>query len=406
MTLSWWDPANQMTLIRGAAPPRSGWLPMIAAGLLFFCFPPLSINAQEIDTPAKYAYLIDLSSDTVLLNKSAEVPSAPASMSKMMTVLMLLERLKAGTLKLDDTFPVSEEAWRKGGSKMFVKLGSRVRVDQLLRGIIVQSGNDACIVVAEGLAGSEAAFAAEMTARAKELGLENSNFINSTGWPDPDHVMSAKDLALLAQVLIRNFPDFYPLFSEKSYDYNGIMQSNRNPLLSDEVGADGLKTGHTEASGYGLTASAKRQSANGIERRLILVLNGLESTSQRAREAERLLEWGFRSFDSYSLFQGKQIVEHAPVWLGDRESVPLVLEDPLTVTLSGAARKEMKVSIRYDAPIPAPVHRGDKVGELTVTAPGIAPITRPLVADAAVAPLGPVGRVLALTQHWLGNILP
>lgn len=406
MTLSWWPQANQMTFIPGAGFPRVARLSAIAAGLFFSCLLPLNSYAQAIDTSAKYAYLIDLSSDMVLLDKAADIPTAPASMSKMMTVLMLLERLKAGTLKLDDTFPVSEEAWRKGGSKMFVKLGSRVRIDQLLQGIIVQSGNDACIVVAEGLAGSEAAFAAEMTARAKELGLENSHFTNSTGWPDPGHVMSAKDLAVLAEIIIRKFPDFYPLFSEQSYEYNGITQSNRNPLLSDEVGADGLKTGHTEASGYGLTASAKRQSSNGIERRLILVLNGLDSTNQRAREAERLLEWGFRSFDAYPLFQENQIVEHAPVWLGDRESVPLVLEAPLTVTLSGAARKEMRVSIRYDAPIPAPVQRGDKVGQLTVTAPGIDPIIRPLVADAAVAPLGPLGRVLALTQHWLGNILP
>jgi D-alanyl-D-alanine carboxypeptidase (penicillin-binding protein 5/6) len=396
MTLSWSRPADAMTCFYRRA--RDSAAAMLAA-VLVVCWAGAA-PAQQIDTPAAFGYLTDLSSNTVLLDKSASTPTAPASMSKMMTVLMMLERLKAGTLKLDDTFPVSEKAWRKGGSKMFVELGSRVRVDELLRGIIVQSGNDACIVVAEGLSGSESAFAAEMTARAKELGLEDSNFLNSTGWPEDGHVMSARDLARLAQILIEDYPEYYPLFSETAYEYNNISQRNRNPLLSDEIGADGLKTGHTEDSGYGLTASAVRDG-----RRLILVLNGLESTAQRAQEAERLLEWGFRSFDSYALFEGGQVVEHAPVWLGDQESVPLVLEEPLTVTLNRAARKDMKVAIRYDAPVPAPIARGDRLGVLTVTAPGIDPIERPLVAGAPVEALGPVGRVLGLTQHWLGNIL-
>ncbi len=402
MMLSWWHQVSLLTRIPDRLTVRSATLGLLGFALILGG----SVRAQSIDTPAKFAYLLDLSSDTVLLNKAADISTAPASMSKMMTVLMMLERIKAGTLKLDDTFPVSEKAWRKGGSKMFVKLGSRVRVDQLLRGIIVQSGNDACIVVAEGLSGSEAAFAAEMTVRAKELGLEHSNFVNSTGWPDPGHIMSAKDLATLARILIEKYPSFYSMFSEKEYEYNNIKQANRNPLLSDEIGADGLKTGHTEVSGYGLTASAQRDSPKLGPRRLILVLNGLETEGQRAREAERLLEWGFRSFESFPLFQGKQIVEHAPVWLGDWESVPLVLGAPLTVTLSHAARKDMKVSIRYDAPVPAPIRKGDRIGVLTVAAPGIEPIERPLIADEAVEALGPVGRVLGLTQHWLGNILP
>ncbi len=396
MTLSWSHPVNGMPRLYDRI--RHGAAAVLATVLLFCWAAPAA--AQQIDIPAPFGYLIDLSSNTVLLDKAADTPTAPASMSKMMTVLMVLERLKAGTLKLDDTFPVSEKAWRKGGSKMFVKVGTRVRVDELLMGIIVQSGNDACIVVAEGLSGSESAFAAEMTARAKELGLENSSFVNSTGWPEDGHVMSAKDLARLARILIEDYPEYYPLFAETAYEYNDIPQRNRNPLLSDEIGADGLKTGHTEASGYGLTASAERDG-----RRLILVLNGLESVTQRAQEAERLLEWGFRSFESYALFDGGQVVEHAPVWLGDQESVPLVLEDPLTVTLNRTARKEMKVAIRYDAPIPTPIARGDRLGVLTVTAPGIDPIERPLIAGTPVEPLGPVGRVLGLTQHWLGNIL-
>jgi serine-type D-Ala-D-Ala carboxypeptidase (penicillin-binding protein 5/6) len=358
-------------------------------------------HAQAIDTPAQFAYLIDLSSNTVLLEKAADVPTAPASMSKMMTVLMVLERLKSGALKPDDTFPVSEKAWKKGGSKMFVKVDTRVRVDDLLRGIIVQSGNDACIVVAEGLAGSEEAFAEQMTAKARELGLINSHFVNATGWPDDGHLMSAKDLATLAHILIANYPQAYVMFSEKSFAYNGITQNNRNPVLSDEIGADGLKTGHTERSGYGLTASAKRG-----DRRLVLVLNGLESTSQRAQEAERLLEWGFRSFEGITLFKAQDKVEEAPVWLGERASVPLVIAERLAITLPQQAKRQLQVSIRYDAPIPSPVQKGQVVGKLTVTAPGMEPVERPLIAGADVSPLGPVGRVLALTQHWLARVLP
>ena len=373
-----------------------------AAALVYLALAiPAGASAQYVDTPAKFAYLIDLSSETVLLEKHADVPTAPASMSKMMTVLMLLERIENGTLSLDDTFPVSERAWRKGGSKMFVKVGTRVSVGDLLRGIIVQSGNDACIVVAEGLSGSEAAFAAEMTARASELGMENSNFVNSTGWPDDGHEMSSRDLAKLARILIENHSVHYPMFSEKSFEYNDIRQRNRNPLLSDQIGADGLKTGHTERSGYGLTASAERKG-----RRLILVLNGLESSSQRAQEAERLLEWGFRSFDAHRLFEAGQVVEHAPVWLGDQETVPLILNDSLTVTLSRKARKGMQATIKYDAPIAVPISKGDVLGTLTVTAPDTDPVVRNLVAGASVEPLGPVGRVLGLTQHWLSRVLP
>jgi len=358
-------------------------------------------SAQSIETAAHFAYLVDLSSDTVLMEKNASAPTAPASMSKIMTVLMLFERLKAGTLAMHDTFPVSEAAWRKGGSKMFVKVGSRITVEDLLRGIIVQSGNDACIVVAEGLAGSEGAFAAEMTARAAELGLTDSNFVNATGWPDDSHVMSSRDLARLAEILIENYPEYYPLFAERSFEYNGIAQQNRNPLLSQNIGADGLKTGHTEASGYGLTVSAKRD-----DRRLVLVLNGLDSSAKRAREAERLLEWGFRSFDGYPLFTPGEVVEQAPVWLGDRRTVPLVLAEKLTVTLPRSARARMNVSVAYEAPIAAPIAKGRPIGALTVTAPGAAPVVRRLIAGADVEKLGPVGRILGLVEYWLDRLMP
>jgi serine-type D-Ala-D-Ala carboxypeptidase (penicillin-binding protein 5/6) len=360
-----------------------------------------SSQAQGIETPARFAYLVDLSSGAVLMEKDANIPTAPASMSKMMTVYMVLERLKAGTLSLDDTFPVSKKAWEKGGSKMFVKVDTRVRVEDLLRGIIIQSGNDACIVVAEGLAGSEVAFAAEMNTRARELGLQDSHFVNATGWPDEGHLMSARDLARLAQILVTEFPKFYPMFSELSFTYHVITQPNRNPVLSKDIGADGLKTGHTETSGYGLVASAKRG-----DRRLVLVMNGLESTSQRGREAERLLEWGFRSFEGVTLFKAQDRVDEAGVWLGERASVPLVLADRLAVTLPTQSRSQIQVIIRYDAPIPAPIRKGDRLGVLQVTAPGFETVERPLIAGADVGALGPVGRVLAVTQHWLASLLP
>ncbi len=372
-----------------------------AAALLLAWILPHQSTAQTVDTSAEFAYLIDLSSDTVLMEKKADVPTAPASMSKMMTVLMVFERLKSGTLSMDDTFPVSEKAWRKGGSKMFVEVGSRVSVEDLLRGIIVQSGNDACIVVAEGLAGSEAAFAAEMTARAQEIGLEDSYFTNSTGWPEDGHEMSARDLARVAGFLIEEYPDYYRMFAEKTFEYHDIRQSNRNPLLYDGTGADGLKTGHTEEAGYGLTASAKRG-----DRRLILVLNGMDSAETRAREAERLLEWGFRYFEAYPLFKTGQVVEHAPVWLGDRETVPMVLDQDLTVTLSRSARSGMEVSIRYEAPIASPVRKGNRIGTLVVTAPDTDPVERPLVAQSDVEALGPAGRVLRLARHWIGRWIP
>lgn len=350
--------------------------------------------AQAIDTPAEHAYLFDAKTGTVLLEKAAEEPMPPASMSKMMTVYMVFERLKEGSLKLQDTLPVSEKAWKKGGSKMFVEVGARVSVEDLLQGIVVQSGNDACIVVAEGLAGSEEAFAERMTERAKELGLEHSHFTNATGWPDPGHEMSSHDLAVLAERLIEDFPEYYEYFSEREFTYNGITQQNRNPLLGRMPGVDGLKTGHTEASGYGLTAAAERDG-----RRLILVVNGLDSERERARESERLLEWGFRNFEAYDLIRSGETVEEAGVWLGAASTVPLVLEEDLAVTLDHEARREMKVTVSFDGPIPAPIQEGQRLGTLRVEAAGAPPIERPLYAGADVERLGVVGRLGAAIRH-------
>jgi D-alanyl-D-alanine carboxypeptidase (penicillin-binding protein 5/6) len=355
--------------------------------------------AAAIETPARQAILLDMGTGAVLFEKNADELMPPASMSKLMTVYLLLERLRDGRLKMDDTLPVSEKAWREGGaasggSTMFLEPGTSVKVEDLIQGIIVQSGNDASIVVAEGLANDEAAFAKEMTKRGRELGLRNTVFRNATGWPDPEHLTTARDLALLAQRTIEDFPQYYHYYSEKEFTYNGIRQANRNPLLYKDLGADGLKTGHTEASGYGLTASARKG-----DRRLILVINGLKDVRDRTRESERLISWGFREFDNYALFKAGEEVSTAEVWLGKAENVALVVDRDLTVTLPNAARSEMKVSVAYDGPIPAPITEGDRLAVLKISAPGVETVEVPLVAGSSVEKLGFFGRLFAAVKH-------
>ncbi len=361
----------------------------------------VSAGAGAVETPATHAMLIDTSTGAVLMEKNADVAMAPASMSKLMTVHMVLERLQDGRLSLDDKFYVSENAWRKGGAKtggstMFLEPGMRVRVEDLLRGIIVQSGNDACIVVAEAISGTEAAFAEEMTIRARELGLTNAQFRNATGWPDPEHVMSSRDLAKLAETTITMFPEYYHYYSETNFVFNGISQPNRNPLLYKDMGADGLKTGHTVESGYGMTSSAVRGN-----RRLVLVLNGLVSKKMRSSESERLLEWGFREFDNYNLFSGGDVVTNAEVWLGKRATVPLVIESDLTLTLPKRARRKMKVTVDYISPVPAPVVAGQQLARLTISAPDVEPIEIPLVAGTGSEQLGLIGRLMAAVNYIL-----
>ena len=356
---------------------------------LFSFLPP----ALAIETIAEQAFLIDMTTGEVLCEKNAGQPMAPASMSKMMTAYMIFERLRDGSLTLEDTFTVSENAWRKGGAKsggstMFLEPGKRVKLEDLLRGIIVQSGNDACIVVAEALASSEAAFAEKMTVRAKELGLENTVFKNATGWPDPEHLTTAQDLALLAKRTITDFAEYYHYYAEKEFTYNTIRQINRNPLLYKNIDADGLKTGHTVESEYGLTASA----TNG-DRRLILVVNGLATKKDRSREPERLLNWGFRDFNNYRLFSAGEEVTEADVWLGKEDKVPLVIEREMLLTIARNARHKMKVTVTFENPIPAPIAKGDPVAKLVLTVPGRDKLEVPLLAGAAVERLGLFGRL-------------
>jgi D-alanyl-D-alanine carboxypeptidase (penicillin-binding protein 5/6) len=282
---------------------------------------------------------------------------------------------------------------------MFVHVGDRVRVEDLLRGVIIQSGNDACIVLAEGIGGSEEAFAELMTERACELGLTNSTFRNATGWPDPTHLMSVRDIAILSRHIIEDFPDFYPLFSEIEFTYNKIKQGNRNPLLYKNMNVDGLKTGHTEEAGYGLSASASRDG-----RRLILVVHGLAGVNERSQESERLIEWGFREFVNATIAKAGETIETAPVWQGAASEVPLTVASDVTVTLPRSARRKMTALVRFEGPLPAPVRKGDAIATLHVEAEGMPAMDIPLVAGADVAPLGMAGRLAANLRYlFLGS---
>lgn len=357
--------------------------------------------AFAFDTTAQYGVLMDAATGAVLWEKDGDVRMHPASMSKLMTLSMLFDALKSGTVKLTDEFPVSEHAWRAGGttsgsSTMFAQVGSRIPVEVLIQGIIVQSANDGCITVAEALKGSEPEFAAAMTERAKEIGLTDSTFANSTGWPDPNQMMTAHDLARLARHIIYDFPEYYHYFSEKEFTWNGIHQENRNPALYLDPTVDGLKTGHTEASGYGLVVSAKR---NG--QRLILVLNGMPTNKARAEESIRVLDWGFRSFKKYELFAKGAAVENAPVWQGTYAQVPLVAANDVSLIMTPDQRKGMKVTVSYSSPVKAPIAAGQQIGTLRIEAPDKPTQEIPLLAGASVDRLGIFGRAMNALKHMI-----
>ena len=362
--------------------------PIVGGVMLFASLCLAAPAAGGMETAAKQAYIVDLQTGAVLLDKDGNTPSPPASLSKLMTIYMVFEKLKRGELSLDDKFVVSRKAWKTGGSKMFVEVGKQVGVEDLLRGIIVQSGNDASIVLAEGLSGSEAAFVDAMNRKAREIGLGDSHFVNATGWPADNHMMSPKDVATLARRIIEEFPEYYPYFAEKSFRYNKIKQGNRNPLLYRDTGADGLKTGYTQASGYGLAASAIR---NG--RRIVMVLTGLPSARKRSLEARRLLGWAYQFFKNYTLFERGAVVEQADVWLGEEDTVPLVAESDIKISLPRASRRGLKVKVVYEGPVPAPIEKGVQIAKLVIAAPEFRTVEVPLAAGADISRLGMFGRL-------------
>ena len=363
----------------------STWL---AAALL------LAAPARAFDTTATSAWVYDVASSTVLMEKNADIPLPPASMSKLMTLTMLFEAVRDGRVTMDTTFPVSEKAWRMGGSKMFIEPADRPTVEELIKGIIINSGNDACVAVAEGLAGTEEAFARQMNQRAAELGLTHTHLTNSSGWPDPAHRMSMEDLGLLADYMVREFPELYEIFAETSFNYKDRVPSNarnRNPLLAigtSDWTADGLKTGHTQEAGYGLVGSAIQDG-----RRVIFVISGLQSDRARAEESERIVNWAFREFSMQTLVPAGATVVEAPVWLGSSSRVPLTTQNGVNVLIPAGAQDQVQVEVVYDGPIPAPISKGETVGRLVVTIPGSREAVTPLIADADVPEAGFVGRM-------------
>jgi len=355
----------------------------------------ISINAREY-------VLMDFHTGAVLAARNENERMPPSSMSKLMTTYMIFDALQSSRLSLDDELNVSANAWRKGGaasggSTMFLEPDTFAKVEDLLRGVIIQSGNDACIVLAEALSGSEENFAAEMTIKGKEIGLTNSNFSNATGLPDENHYMSAHDLAVLAKRMVLDFPEFYALYSETSFTYNGITQGNRNPLLYRiGSGADGLKTGHTDAAGYGLAASSIR---NG--RRLIMVANGMNSVRARDQESMKLMDWGFREFVNRQLFKAGDMVTDVEVWLGELATVPVGIREDVMITIPRADAQSLEVKVTYEGPVPAPIAKDSQIAALEVRAGSLTPMEFPLFSAAAADRLGFVGRLQAAASYLI-----
>ncbi len=326
----------------------------------FFSFL-LNYKVFSLDTIAKQAILYDYETKTIIFEKNSEELMSPSSMSKIMTIYYVFKKIKDGDLKLTDKFKVSKKAWKKGGSKMFVKVNTMVSVEDLIRGIIVQSGNDACIAIAEGISGSEAIFAEELNLLAKEIGMMNSSFTNSTGWPDPDHLTTIQDLLTLTVRTIEDFPELYYYYAEKEFTYSGIKQLNRNPLLFNEINADGLKTGKTSLGGYGLVASVLKNN-----RRLILILNGLKRDKDRRDESERLIKVGFNQYKVIDLFDKNQTITNLQVWGGREKKVDLYSKESVNLTVPNRLKKDLVFTIKHYKPLLAPIEKDQKVADLIV----------------------------------------
>lgn len=357
----------------------------------------VSLGSNNVSS-ARQAVLLDVNTNTILFAKQAEDRMPTSSMSKMMTMYLVFEALKNGKLKLDGETTISERAWRMEGSRMYAPLGSSVKIEDLIRGVIVQSGNDASVALAEAVAGTEDGFAARMNAKAKELGLSNSHFVNATGMPHVEHYSTPLDLARLGVALQRDFPEYYHYYSEKEFTYNKIKQGNRNPLLYRNMGVDGIKTGHTEAAGFGLTASAVRDG-----RRLVLVVNGLKDMQERADEPARLLEYGFHEFSPYKLLQAGQPATMVRTWLGEAESVGAAPEHDVLLTLPISARSGLKVALEYHEPVLAPVSKGQVLGKAVITAPGMEVMEVPLLAQQTVPKLGFFASLMAKLHLLFGG---
>ncbi|WP_299784957.1 D-alanyl-D-alanine carboxypeptidase family protein [uncultured Marivita sp.] len=356
------------------------------------------------DTQASAAFVLDETTGTVLLAKNADTPLPPASMSKLMTLYIAFEAVRDGRLRLEEELPVSAHANSFGGSTLFLRQGERVSVEDLIRGIIVLSGNDACVVLAEALSpdGTEAGFARMMTQRAQQMGMTNSVFKNSSGWPADGHVMSMRDLTLLAQRIIEDFPEFYPMFAEEEFLFDEAESSNRfnrNPLLTLGIGADGLKTGHTQEAGYGLVGSAKQG-----DRRVIFTITGLDTAQARAQESEAIVNWAFRQFAERTVTRAGAVIAEADVWMGASASVGLMAKEDVTLLLPNTPGTSVTAEVVYTGPIEAPIAEGRQLAELIISPEGLPEHRIPLYAASAVPASGFVARMMSVSQVLLGRL--
>jgi D-alanyl-D-alanine carboxypeptidase (penicillin-binding protein 5/6) len=375
----------------GARPPKGKGKEVLPSGT------PGETPLGPYDSVAQWAFIQDYTTGAVLLDKRSDEPMPPSSMTKLMTMYLVYAQLKKGQIKLTDTMTVSAKAAAMGGSRMFLDVGKPVVVEDLVRGVIVQSGNDAATVLAESVAGSEEKFVDMMNAKAKEIGLTHSTFRNPTGWPDPEQFMSCRDIATLARHIIAEFPEYYKYESERTFKFNNIEQQNRHPMVQAGT-ADGLKTGHTDAGGFGLVASSLRDG-----RRLIMVLNGMKSMHERAIESERMMNWAFSNFENVTLFSANEVIDNAPVWLGQDKSVPLVGGRDLIVTLPKSWRQTASIRVSYDAPLRAPVAKGQPVGVLQLRGQGVPAMDVNLLAGADVPRLSLPMRGLAVVSHYVSG---
>ncbi len=348
---------------------------------------------------ARNYILMDFNSNRVLVERDSDVRSDIASMTKLMTSYVVFKELESGNAALEDIVPVSETAWRTGGSRMFIEPGMEVTLEEMLLGVIIQSGNDACVALAEYLAGTEAAFAEVMNFYASELGMENTHFTNATGWPDENHYSTARDVALLSQAIIRDFPQYYPWFSQKEFTFNSIRQHNRNNLLWRDPAVDGLKTGHTEAAGYCLASSAKDEGM-----RLISVVMGSASEQSRASESQSLLSYGFRFFETVQLYRAGDRLDTAPVWKGESDDVELGIADDLFVTIPRGRYDDLEAGVHLPDTLTAPIAEGQELGRVSITLDEAIVADLPLVALAEVPEAGFFGRTWDSLMLWGGGL--
>lgn len=357
-------------------------------------------TAPQFDTLAKQAIVVEATTGDVLLAKDADSQMPTSSMSKTMTMYMVFEAIRNGKLSLEGDVSVSDRAWKQAGSRMFINPGDRVKVEDLIRGVIIQSGNDASVALAEAVGGSETAFAEMMNEKAKAFGLTQTHLANATGMPDPQHYSSARDLATIAMFLMRDFPEYYHYYGEKEFTYNKIKQGNRNPLLYRDIGVDGMKTGHTDAAGYGLIASALRDG-----RRIVVVVNGLKSMQERADESAKLVDWAYSEYGLYPLLQAEKSVAEAKVWLSPKATIPLAPEKSITKSLPRLAKDAVKVEYAVNAETMAPVHKGQVLGKAVISGlPGAtSTLEVPLVAMEDAPQLGLFDRLLARAKRAIGK---